>query len=168
MAETFTLTPTEILTLVSSAPDALVVEASFGPGHGAPPAHLHPAQDEHFEVLEGELRASVDGEERTLAAGDTLEVPRGSVHRMWNPTDSPTRARWETRPAGRTEEWFRAMDRLQREGHVRPDGTPSPLAFAVLASEYRDTFRLAVGPDWLTAPAIGVLGRLGRLRGYRA
>ena len=168
MAETFKLTATETLTLVSSTPQVLEVEASFGPGHGAPPPHLHPAQDEHFEVLEGELRARVDGEERTLAAGDTLEIPRGKVHQMWNPSDEPTRARWETRPAGRTDEWFRAIDGLHREGRVRADGTPSPLAFAVLASEYRDTFRLAGAPDLLLRPAIAVLGGLGRLRGYRA
>ena len=167
MGETFKLTATETLALVSSAPEVLEVEASFGAGHGPPPPHLHPAQDEHFEVLEGELRARVDGEERTLAAGDTLEIPRGKVHQMWNPSKEPARARWETRPAGRTEGWFRAIDRLHRDGHARGGGTPRPLAFAVLASEYRDTFRLAGAPDLLLRPAIAALGGLGRLRGYR-
>ena len=41
-----------------------------GIAHGsAPPPHFHPAQDERFEVLEGELSAVVDGAERTLRAG---------------------------------------------------------------------------------------------------
>ena len=46
-----------------------------------------------------------------LRAGETLEVPRRAVHRMWNAGDVPARARWEVRPALRTEEMFAAIDR---------------------------------------------------------
>jgi hypothetical protein len=45
---------------------------------------------------------------------------------------------------------------------------PGPLAFGVLLSEYDDVFRLAVGPAPLLKPAIGLLGVLGRARGYSA
>jgi hypothetical protein len=43
---------------------------------------------------------------------------------------------------------------------------PSLLAFGAYLSEYSDVFRLA-GPQLLLRPALGVLGALGRLRGYR-
>jgi hypothetical protein len=75
--------------------------------------------------------------------------------------------RWRTTPAGRTEQWFRAIDRLIREGRVGSGGMPGPLAFGVLLSEYRDVFRLASGPDWLLRPALATIGLIGRLRGYR-
>jgi hypothetical protein len=42
---------------------------------------------------------------------------------------------------------------------------PGPLAFGVLLTEYRDVFRLA-GPDVVLRPALGLLGALGRMRGY--
>lgn len=44
---------------------------------------------------------------------------------------------------------------------------PGPLAFGVMLSEYRDVFRLS-GPDLLLRPAFGLLGVLGRMRGYSA
>jgi quercetin dioxygenase-like cupin family protein len=164
MGDTLKLTPKETLTIRSVSPEALEVEAVYGAGGSPPPAHLHPAQDEHFEVLAGHLHARLDGEERTLSAGDTLDIPRQRKHQMWNPSGAEARVLWRTSPAGRTEQWFRAVDRLIRENDGR---MPGPLAFGVLMNEYGDTFRLAVGPEPLMRPLVGVLGALGRLRGYR-
>ena len=69
MSETLKLGPHDSLEIVSSTPEALEVEASYRPGGSPPPAHFHPAQDERFEVLDGAMRARVDGEERELADG---------------------------------------------------------------------------------------------------
>ena len=162
--ETLKLTPHESVTIVRSEPDVLEVEAVYGPSGKPPPPHLHPEQDEHFEVLEGELTARVDGEERTVSAGETLDIPRLRKHQMWNAGDREARVRWQTRPAGRTEQWFRSIDRLVRESGGKQ---PSPIAFAPLLDEYRDVFRLAVGPDALVRPAMSLLGKLGRARGAK-
>lgn len=43
--------------------DLLVMEAAYSGGGGLPPEHFHPRQDEHFEVLEGSVRAVINGEE---------------------------------------------------------------------------------------------------------
>ena len=43
---------------------------------------------------------------------------------------------------------------------------PGPLAYGVFLTEYRDVFRLAA-PDLLTRPVLGILGAIGRLRGYK-
>jgi hypothetical protein len=45
---------------------------------------------------------------------------------------------------------------------------PGPLAFGVFLTEYRDVFRLGVGPDFITRPLLAGLGLVGRFRGYRA
>ena len=156
------LTPSETVEIRSSAPEALEVEGSWGPEGSAPPKHFHPAQDEHFEILAGTLRARVDGEQRDLGPGEQLEIPRGAVHQMWNPGSEPARALWRTSPAGRTEQWFRAVDALHREGRA------GPLGFGVLLSEYDDVFRLAAAPAPLMRPAVAVLGALGRARGHSA
>jgi mannose-6-phosphate isomerase-like protein (cupin superfamily) len=167
MAETLKITPTESVEVRSSIPDALEVEVTYDPGGSPPPRHFHPTQDEHFEILAGTLRAWVDGEERDLGVGEEIDVPCGAVHRMWNPGDERTRAIWRTSPGGRTEQWFRAIDALHREGRVGRNGMPGPLAFGVMLSEYRDVFRLA-GPDPVLRPALAALGALGRARGYSA
>jgi quercetin dioxygenase-like cupin family protein len=167
MAETLMLTPSESLTIREDTPAALEVEGRWGPGGSPPPKHFHPAQDEHFEVLEGELHARVDGTEHVLGVGDTLDIPRRAVHQMWNPGDAEARAIWRTTPAVRTASWFRAIDALHRSGRVGSNGMPGPLAFGVLLTEYRDVFRLA-GPDLVLRPAFAVMAVIGRARGHRA
>jgi quercetin dioxygenase-like cupin family protein len=164
---TYKLTPSEAVTVRRREPDVLEVEGSYGPHGKPPPAHFHPDQDEHFEVLEGVLRTKVDGTERLLEQGDVLDIPSGTPHQMWNDSDEPARVRWETKPAGRTEEWFRSIDSLYEDGTVKEDGRASPLAFGVLLKEYSDVFRLAVGPEPLTKPIVSLLAALGRVRGYR-
>ena len=109
MAETLRLTPGETVTIRESSPDLLEVEGAWAPEGKPPPPHFHPSQDEHFEILEGTLTARVDGEERDLGPGDTLDIPRGAKHQIWNRTGSPARALWQTRPARRTESWFRSI-----------------------------------------------------------
>ena len=167
MNDKLKLTPHETVTIRSSTSDALEVEGEWAADGKAPPKHFHPSQDEHFEVLDGQLTVRVDGVERVLGAGETIEVPRGAVHQLWNAGEVPAHARWRTAPAGRTEQWFRAIDALHREGRVGSNGMPGPLAFGVMLTEYRDVFRLA-GPDPLLRPALAILGAIGRARGYRA
>jgi mannose-6-phosphate isomerase-like protein (cupin superfamily) len=168
VTETLKITPTESVTIRRTTPELLEVESTYGPAGKPPPRHLHPDQDEHFEVLAGRMRARVGDEDRILESGDTLDVPRGMLHQMWNPGDQPARMLWQTRPAGRTEDWFRSIDALHREGRVGSNGVPGPLAFGVLLTEYRDVFRLAVGPEPLVRPVLALLGILGRVRGYSA
>jgi quercetin dioxygenase-like cupin family protein len=163
---TFQLTPSESVRVVRHEPEALEVEGTWGPGGSAPPKHFHPQQDERFEVLEGTLNTRVDGQERELHAGDVLEIPRGAVHQMWNAGDVPARATWTTSPAGRTVDWFAAIDGLRSSGRVGRNGMPGPLAFGVYLTEYRDVFRLA-GPQPLLMPLLAGMGVLGRLKGYR-
>lgn len=163
---TLKLTPSESVTVRATGPDALEVEALYGPGGSAPPKHLHPSQAEHFEVVAGSLNTRVGGQERVLGVGDTLDIPAGVVHQMWNAGSEPARVVWRTSPAGRTLEWFEALDSLQRAGRVQKNGIPGPLAMSVLLTEYRDVFRLA-GPDPLLRTAFALLAPLGRRRGYR-
>ncbi len=167
MADTLRLTPHETVTVRRSSADLLEVEGDWGPGGKPPPPHYHPSQDEHLEVLDGALTVKLGGEEFDLGPGQMLDIPRGSHHQIWNRGEVPARARWETRPALRTEEWFRSIDRLIQSGRVGRNGMPGPLAFGVYLTEYRDVFRLAVARDLVTRPLLAGLGLAGRVRGYR-
>jgi mannose-6-phosphate isomerase-like protein (cupin superfamily) len=70
------------LRLVSIDPELLEMEASY-PGDGAlPPEHFHPRQHERFEVLDGTVRAIIDGTEQRFGPGDTFDVPAGTRHQM--------------------------------------------------------------------------------------
>jgi mannose-6-phosphate isomerase-like protein (cupin superfamily) len=108
---TLRITPGETVTVRRSDEDLLEVEGEWAPSGSPPPKH-YPSQSEHFEVLEGTLRTSVDGVERDLHAGEALDIPPRAVQRMWNPGAEPARALWQTRPRGRTEPWFTDIDAL--------------------------------------------------------
>jgi quercetin dioxygenase-like cupin family protein len=167
MSDTYQLTPGESVRIRRRTEDVLEVEGMWEPHGSPPPGHFHPAQDERFEVLAGTLHARVDGREHVLSAGDVLDVPRGTVHQMWNANGEPARAIWRSSPAGRTAEWFAALSDLRRSGRLGRNGMPGPLAFGVYLTEYRDVFRLP-GPQPLVLGVLRALAVVGRLRGYRA
>src|SRR5215207_4560073 len=77
--------------------ELLEMEATYEPGSVEPVEHFHPKQDEHFEVLAGTIEARVGDERRRLTAGDTLDVPAGTVHAMWNGGGEPAQVIWQTR-----------------------------------------------------------------------
>jgi quercetin dioxygenase-like cupin family protein len=110
------LSPHQELIVRSATADALEVEARYQPGAPAPPVHLHPEQDEHFEVLAGTIAATVAGEERTYRAGEAFGIPRGTPHTMANGGDDEARVIWRTEPALDTLGWFEALAEAQRSG----------------------------------------------------
>ena len=62
----------------------VVVEAFVEPDGAVAAAHVHPSQEERFEVLAGELEFELG--KRTLVAksGDRVLVPAGTPHRFRN------------------------------------------------------------------------------------
>lgn len=122
----------QTLTIVSSTPGALVVESRWDAGGSPPRKHFHPHQEEHFEILSGRLTVQLGSETpTTYDAGETIDVPRGVVHCMWNPQDEPATASWRITPALKTEQMFRYID----------GGMSLPRSIAMLI-RFRDEFRL--------------------------
>jgi quercetin dioxygenase-like cupin family protein len=145
--------------------ELLEMEATYEPGSVEPLEHYHPRQDERFDVLAGTIEATVGGERQTLTAGDTLDVPAGTVHAMWNGGDDAARVNWQTRPALRTEDFFRVAGRLAQEGKLTPKGPSNPLLGAAVMQEFRDESRPASPPAPIQAVAFPVLATLGRALG---
>jgi len=127
--------PGHKLRVLACSQEVLELEATYAGGGAPPPAHLHPSQDEHFEVLQGEMRIRIGGEDSTLAVREQLDVPRETVHQMWNESDNVAVVNWKTMPAGRTLSWFRELAALLG-GESQADG-------ARMLAEYSDVFRLA-------------------------
>ncbi|MER7608746.1 cupin domain-containing protein [Nocardioides sp. NPDC127503] len=131
MTETLDLSGHQRLRVVDSTPAMLALESTWTPGGDPPRAHFHPSQDETFEVLDGELTVDLDGVRRVLGAGDRIEVPRRTVHRMWNAGEVPARATWQVTPALRTVEMFRTID-----------AGPSAAGLVLMLWTFRHEFRL--------------------------
>jgi mannose-6-phosphate isomerase-like protein (cupin superfamily) len=123
----------------------------YAPGSPFPPMHHHPAQSELFEIERGSMIYVVDGEERRVGAGETLEVGVGVAHKARNASDSETATlRWETRPALRSQAFYATAAKL---------GEAGMLESALLAHEYRDVFR-AAGLLGIVIPVVAAVARL--------
>ena len=131
-------------------------------------AHVHPYQAERFEMLEGFLTFTVDGEELPAQAGDVVLVPAGRKHQFWNAGESEARFKCEVSPALDFEQLIETMFSLAQDGKTNRKGMPNPLRLAVIAQAHFDTVRLPFPPAWMQRVGLAVGAPLGRLLGYRA
>ena len=131
------------------------------------PLHVHPKQESGAEVVSGSLVFEVAGEQRRVAAGETIRVPANMPHRFWNDSSEDARSIQFFRPALDLASFFETMFALAQQGKLDEKGMPHPLQLAVMVPEFGDEIR-PVSPPWpLLRPLMAVLGPVARLRGYR-
>lgn len=130
--------------------------------------HVHPKQEEWFEVLAGELRVELEGRTRTVTEGEDLALPEDVPHRHWNPTPEPVRVRWERRPARQSEAWLETAYTLAQAGKTDETGAPGLLQSAVVYDEYPDDTYLTQIPVGLQKALAPLLAPIGRLAGFEA
>jgi mannose-6-phosphate isomerase-like protein (cupin superfamily) len=167
MTRVLTLHDGEQLTIRSCTPELLDMAAEWKPADRdiKPPFHYHPLQDEHFEIHEGELTVKLASETTVLRSGDSLDVPRGTPHAMWNSGGSVTRGTWQVRPALRTEQFFTAVHAMRAAGAAGKGGMITMPAAGMIFKAFPDEFCLVM-PELARRPAIALLAAIGRLRGY--
>jgi len=162
----------ERITFLATAADtdgeAVVIETVVQPDGFVAAAHVHPSQSERFAVAEGTLALKIDGQEKTLGAGDVAIVEPGQAHKFWNAGDEPVRFVCEVRPALQFESLLETMFDLAADGKTNKKGMPNPLRLAVIAKAHFDTVRLPFPPDWMQAAGLALGSPLGRLLGYEA
>ena len=61
------------------------------PAGGATQEHYHRKAEELYVFTEGQGRVRVGDEERDVRAGDTVVLPPGTTHKVWNTGDGPLR-----------------------------------------------------------------------------
>lgn len=133
-----------------------------------PLAHVHPRQEERFEIVSGTARVRVGWRVRRARAGESVVVPAGTVHRLWNDGEDELHVLVEFRPALRTEEGFEQLFGLARDGKLSRRGFPHPLQIAVVAKEFRNEGRFPFLPAIAQRALIAPFAALGTRRGYRA
>ncbi|MGH3022441.1 MAG: cupin domain-containing protein [Gaiellaceae bacterium] len=137
------------------------------PGWATGPDHLHPQQEQRFEVLSGELGLRAGGVERDHRAGDVVVMPAGTPHAAWNAGAGELHVLVDFRPALRTATAFEALTRLARAGKTTTHGLPrNPLRLALLLRSFEDEFCFVVPPPAVQRALLGPLAAIGRLLGY--
>ena len=153
------------------AGDVLRVDVWIDPG-GEVPEHLHPEQEERFEVRSGLVRFTVDGVKRDAGPGERLAAVPGVRHRFENVGDGEARMLVEVEPALDMQGFLEDAAELAREGKYTRRGLPrgprAALEGAVFAHGYRQTTVLTSPMMVVQRPLLAVLAWIGRRLGYRA
>lgn len=159
----------ERFTFVKTSADTdgelLVFDLELSPDGHVPGAHVHPLQEEHFEVMQGTMKFRKGLKTITARAGDKVVVPRGKVHRFKNAGPSPAQVRVEVRPALRMEELFETAVGLARAGRTTTRGMPYPLDLALFMHEFEAEVRAPFAPAPLARMVMAPLAWLARRRG---
>lgn len=87
----------------------------FVGAHGkVTPVHVHPACDETFYILDGEILLDLGGERRVLSAGGVAAIPRGAPHAFM--VTSPEARMLTLLTPGVDERFFRLASEPAPEG----------------------------------------------------
>ncbi|MCY7352461.1 MAG: cupin domain-containing protein [Cytophagaceae bacterium] len=92
---------------------AIFEQTGLSPKKGTP-LHVHPAQDEIFQVLEGEYHFQVGRDKHQLKAGDSIFLPRNVPH-AWTQVSEKGKMTVIVQPAGKLEEFFVTVAALKKE-----------------------------------------------------
>jgi quercetin dioxygenase-like cupin family protein len=137
------------------------------PGAFVAAEHIHPLQEERFEVMAGMLRGRVAGKAFASGPGETVVVPRGAPHVWWNAGDEELHCLVDLRPALRIESFFETFFGLAQDGKVDPKtGLPNLFQMALVMRTFPDELILARPPRLVQTLLFGALALIGRLLGY--
>jgi mannose-6-phosphate isomerase-like protein (cupin superfamily) len=141
--------------------DFAVEAGGFVPGG----EHVHDHCTEHLEVRAGQIAFRIDGQERTLGAGEGIAVAPGTRHRWWNPGEDEVQIRVRVEPALRFEEAILTIWGLCTDGRTDAQGRPPPLLGALVATRYRREIRYRQLPDIVQRLLFPPLAAVARRRG---
>jgi quercetin dioxygenase-like cupin family protein len=145
--------------------EVLAIDLELSPDGHVPGTHVHPLQEERFEVVAGTMRFRRGLRTVTAHPGDSVVVPAGTAHRFENAGDAPAHVRVEVRPALRMEELFEAAVGLAREGRTTATGMPHPLDMALFMREFDAEVKAPYVPAALVRAVMAPLAWLARRRG---
>jgi quercetin dioxygenase-like cupin family protein len=145
--------------------ELLEFDVTLAPDGHVPGMHVHPAQEERFEVLSGSVRFQKGLRRITAEAGDVVVVEPGKAHRFENAGELGAVMRVEVRPALEMERLFETAVALAEEGRVTSKGMPKPLDLALFVREFKDEVRGPGTPGWAQCAALAPLAWIARRRG---
>jgi mannose-6-phosphate isomerase-like protein (cupin superfamily) len=146
--------------------EMVVVECFVDPDGAVAAAHVHPHQEERFQVLRGTVGFRVGRKQVVAGPGERLTVPAGTTHKFWNAGDDVAHFVCEIRPALQFEQLIETMFALAADGKTNRRGMPNPLRLAVIAREHFETVRLPFPPAFMQRAGLALGAPLGRLLGY--
>jgi mannose-6-phosphate isomerase-like protein (cupin superfamily) len=148
--------------------DVLAFDLDLRPDGNVPGMHVHPNQEERFEIVDGTMRFRRGFRKVIAKPGDVVVVPPRVRHKFQNGGDEKAHVRVEVRPALRMKELLETSVDLAKEGHTNSKGMPNPLDLALFMQEFKDEVTGPFLPGWLQRTALAPLAWIAKKRGHSA
>ena len=143
----------------------LEIDVELTPDGAVPGIHVHPNQEERFEILSGQVRFRKGLKRIDAQAGDIVVVEPGKAHKFKNLGEEGAAMRVRVTPALEMERLFEATVGLAEDGRVTGKGMPKPLDLALFVSEFKHEVRGPGSPGWIQRATLAPLAYIGRRRG---
>jgi mannose-6-phosphate isomerase-like protein (cupin superfamily) len=148
--------------LVSPNKSFDVVTELFPGGQSA--VHVHPQQDEIYEVKEGEIQVYLGGTWRTLKAGEQVTIARGTIHAFRNIGKQKVVAFNSHNPGLRFGEMLEVIQEYINDGKITSTKGFRNLAYmSSIMLKYSDVMTTIKPPFTL----IKLMAKLGKAFGYK-
>ena len=126
--------------------------------------HVHPQQDEIYEVKEGEIQVYLDKAWRTLRAGERVTIPKGTIHAFQNTGKRRVIAFNSHNPGLRFGEMLEVIQQYINEGKITSTKGFKNLAhMSSIMVEYSDVMTTIKPPS----AVIKLMAKLGKAFGYK-
>jgi quercetin dioxygenase-like cupin family protein len=145
----------------------VAMECVSPPGMEREPEHVHPYQENSFEVHSGALRFKISGQERVVGPGERVVVPAATPHCFWVEGPEEALYRQEFRPALGIEHFFEVLFTLARDRMLDERGMPPFLMLGLFGRAFWNEVRVTRPPAWVQRITYALLAPIGRVAGYR-
>ena len=132
------------------------------------PEHIHPFQENRFEIISGSCHFSIDGKVQVIGPGQSISIPPKVRHHFWNSGDVDVHYIQEFRPALNIADFFNIFFELSKDGKLNKKGIPNFFHASIIMLKYKNEIRVTSPPWAIQYLAYILLAPLGKLMGYRA
>jgi quercetin dioxygenase-like cupin family protein len=153
-------------TAADTAGELLEIDLELAPDGHVPGKHVHPKQEERFEVLSGTMKFKMGRKTVVAEAGDVVTVPAGVAHKFSNGGDETAHVRVQVTPALDMERLFETAVSLAQEGRTLGNGMPKPLDLSLFVREFAEEVQGAFPPVWVQRASMAPLAWIARKRGH--
>jgi len=146
----------------------LQIDCISAPTSMREPEHIHPLQENKFEIISGSCHFSVNGKEQELGAGQSISIPPNIKHHFWNAGDIDAHYIQEFRPALNIAGFFDTFFALSRDNKLNDKGIPNFFHASVIMLKYKNEIRITYPPWIVQYMTFMLIAPFGKLMGYRA
>lgn len=157
--------------LVLDAPggDQGEVDLYVKPGGAVAGEHVHPAIEESFTVLNGQVGFRLAERESIAPLNQRLVVPPGVAHDWWNAGEEEAHVFVEASGTGgrRLVEMIQNLFGLAQDGKTNAKGMPNLLQGAIMIREFEEAMYFTKPPRVVQRVLFGPLAVIAKALGYK-